>query len=43
METAPLDPLQHAMSGSGADASGYPKIVQAWVDENHDLVDGLTS
>ena len=42
METAPLDSLQNAMFGSGADASEYPEIVQTWVDENRDLVDSLT-
>lgn len=42
METAPLDSLQNAMFGSGADASEYPEIVQTWMEENRDLVDGLT-
>jgi glycine betaine/proline transport system substrate-binding protein len=43
LETAALDSLQNAMFGSGADSSEYPEIVQNWIDENQDLVDGLTS
>ncbi len=43
METAPLDSLQNKMFGTGADASEYEEIVQTWIDENQEWVDGLTA
>lgn len=43
METAPLDSLQNEMFGTGADASEYEEIVQKWIGENQEWVDGLTA
>jgi glycine betaine/proline transport system substrate-binding protein len=42
MESAPLDSLQNAMFGSGADATEYPAIVADWISENRDWADSLT-
>jgi glycine betaine/proline transport system substrate-binding protein len=42
MDTETLGSLQNEMFNGGADSSEYQSIVDAWIVENQDWVDGLT-
>ncbi|TDT66017.1 glycine betaine ABC transporter substrate-binding protein [Frigoribacterium sp. PhB116] len=43
MDTETLSSLENAMFNSGVDGSDYTEVVDEWIAENQDYVDGLTS
>ncbi|KQO82508.1 MULTISPECIES: glycine betaine ABC transporter substrate-binding protein [unclassified Frigoribacterium] len=43
MDNDRLSSLENAMFNSGVDGSDYTEVVEAWVADNQDYVDGLTS
>ncbi|MCH1883778.1 glycine betaine ABC transporter substrate-binding protein [Agrococcus sp. ARC_14] len=43
MDSELLFSLENAMFNSDAEASDYPEIVQTWISENQEYVDGLTA
>jgi glycine betaine/proline transport system substrate-binding protein len=42
MDTETLGTLQNAMFNSDAESSEYEEIVNTWISENQEWVDGLT-
>lgn len=43
MDNDRLSSLENAMFNSGVDGSDYTEVVDAWIDDNQEYVDGLTS
>ena len=43
MDSATLASLENAMFNSGVDGDDYTEVVEAWIAENQEYVDGLTS